>query len=248
MDTGTGGGTLVARLRDALRAAIADGTYPPGGKLPSEAQLCREHGVSRTVVREAVAALRADGLVQPRQGAGVFVLQPQEPVEAPFRDIDFDRVSSMIELLELRTAVEAEAAALAALRRSPAQEERILDGHNEVQSLASAGKSTADADYRLHLAIADATNNPRFRDFLSMMGPGVIPRRALKPRRRGAGVAGLPQGAGRGTRADRLGNSRRRRRQAPGSPCANTSRAASPGTARCCAAASGPDRSAERSA
>jgi DNA-binding FadR family transcriptional regulator len=174
-------GTLVARLRDALKLEIERGGYAPGDRLPSEAQLCHEHGVSRTVVREAVAALRADGLVEPRQGAGVFVLAPRAPVDEPFKDIDFDRVSSMIELLELRTAVEVEAAGLASLRRSPAQEEQIMECFRKVQRLSASGESTADADFALHLAIADATNNPRFRDFLSMIGPSVIPRRALRP-------------------------------------------------------------------
>ena len=98
------------------------GQFPPGSRLPSEAQLTEAHGVSRTVVREAIAALRADRLVEARQGAGVFVLEAEVPAPTPLflRNIDHERVSSMIELLELRTAVEVEAAGLAALRRSPA--------------------------------------------------------------------------------------------------------------------------------
>ena len=98
------GRTLVETVRDALRQQIAAGTYPPGSRLPSEAQMTRDFEVSRTVVREAVASLRADGLVEPRQGAGVFVLAPPAPVDLPFQNIDFVRISSMIELLELRTA------------------------------------------------------------------------------------------------------------------------------------------------
>ena len=110
--TETGAGTLVQRLGDTLRKAIAAGQFPPGSKLPSEAQLSEAHGVSRTVVREAIASLRADRLVEARQGAGVFVLTPQDPPPAPLLigNIDLARVSSMIELLELRTAVEVEAA------------------------------------------------------------------------------------------------------------------------------------------
>ena len=76
--------------------------------------------MSRTVVREAIASLRADRLVEAKQGAGVFVLEPQAVVQSPLlslQNIDPERVSSMIEVLELRTAVEVEAAGLAALRR-----------------------------------------------------------------------------------------------------------------------------------
>ncbi|WP_234990362.1 FadR/GntR family transcriptional regulator [Aquimixticola soesokkakensis] len=175
----TAGKTLVVTVRDALRAQIESGTYQPGNRLPSEAQLTREFDVSRTVVREAIAALRADRLVEPRQGAGIFVLDPPQSHDLPFQNIDFVRISSMIELLELRTAVEVEAAALAATRRSPSQEENIIDCYRDLGNLAKAGAPTSQADFALHLAIADATNNPRFREFLSMIGPSVIPRRAL---------------------------------------------------------------------
>ena len=173
------GRTLVETVREALRDQISAGRYPPGTRLPSEAQMTQEFSVSRTVIREAIASLRADGLVEPRQGAGVFVLAPPAPVDLPFQNIDFVRISSMIELLELRTAVEAEAAALAAQRRSPAQEERIIGCLREVDRAANAGELTVEADFALHLAIAEATNNPRFGDFLSMIGSNLIPRKVL---------------------------------------------------------------------
>jgi DNA-binding FadR family transcriptional regulator len=176
------GGTLTARLGERLRTAIVEGEFPPGSKLPSEAQLGKSHGVSRTVVREAIASLRADRLVDTRQGAGVFVLEPPEgvvPSSLSFRNLDPARVSSMIEVLELRTAVEVESAGLAALRRSPLQEEVILDRHDAVRACLEAGTSSSEADFALHLAIAEATNNPRFRDFLTMVGSSIIPRAAL---------------------------------------------------------------------
>lgn len=172
-DRPAAGRTLVETVRDALREQIAAGAYPPGSRLPSEAQMTKEFGVSRTVIREAVASLRADGLVAPRQGAGDFVLAPPTPVDLPFQNIDFLRISSMIELLELCTAVEAEAAALAA------QEEKLRGCLREVDRAAAAGEPTMEADFALHLAIAEATNNPRFGDFLSMIGSNLIPRKAL---------------------------------------------------------------------
>jgi GntR family transcriptional regulator, transcriptional repressor for pyruvate dehydrogenase complex len=175
--------TLATQLSDTLRQAIAEGQFSPGSRLPSEAQLTLTHGVSRTVVREAIAALRADKLVEARQGAGVFVLQ-STPAPQPFNlslgHIDLARVSQMIELLELRTAVEVESAGLAALRRSPAQEEVIFDRHYAVRSCLEAHQPTSEADFALHLAIADATNNPRFREFLTMVGRNFIPRAALR--------------------------------------------------------------------
>jgi len=176
---GSAAGTLTTRLADELRRAIAGGQFPPGSRLPSEAQLTEAHGVSRTVVREAIAALRADRLVEARQGAGVFVLDVASP-GLLLKNVDHDRVSSMIELLELRTAVEVEAAGLAALRRSPAQEEVIIERHFAVRACLEASLPTSEADFALHIAIAEATNNPRFREFLAMIGKNVIPRAALR--------------------------------------------------------------------
>lgn len=173
------GRTLVTKVRDALLEQIEGGAYSPGDRLPSEAKLTEEFSVSRTVVREAIASLRADGLVEPRQGAGIFVLAPPAVTALPFRNVDPARVSSMIEILELRTAVEAEAAALAAQRRSPAQEEAIIEAYRAFSRQTSLGEASADADFALHLAIADATNNPRFREFLTLAGTTVIPRRSL---------------------------------------------------------------------
>jgi GntR family transcriptional repressor for pyruvate dehydrogenase complex len=171
--------TLVVQVRDALRARIAEGEFKPGDRLPSEARLTEGFGVSRTVVREAIAALRSDGLVEPRQGAGVFVLPPPPPDDLAFQNVDPARVSSLIEMLELRTAVEGDAAAFAALRRSPAQEEAIIEAFQHFRQLALAGQPTSDADFAFHMAVAEAANNPRFAEFLRLTGTALIPRSAV---------------------------------------------------------------------
>jgi len=104
-------GELVVRLTDD----ITSGKIPPGSRLPTEQEMIAATGVSRTVVREAVAALRADGLVVTRQGVGAFVA---DHVRRPFR-VDFDESSSLrdvLNVMELRTGVEVEAAGLAAER------------------------------------------------------------------------------------------------------------------------------------
>ena len=173
-------GNLVAKVSSELKRSIRAGDFRTGEKLPSEAKLTEAFGVSRTVVREAIAALRSDGLVEARQGAGVFVRETPAVDGLPFQNLDYERISSVIEVLELRTGVEVEAAGLAAIRRSPQQEEAIIACHHQVLAQLEAGEATSEADFGLHLAIADATNNPRFREFLSMIGNGVIPRAALQ--------------------------------------------------------------------
>lgn len=172
--------SLVGLVSKELRRAILGGEIEVGNKLPSEAGLTEKYEVSRTVVREAIASLRADGLVEARQGAGVFVINNQTGTENPFQAIDPDKISSIIEILELRTAVEVEAAGLAAIRRSPAQEEAILERCDDISDLIEKSLPTTEADFAFHLAIADATNNPRFREFLEVMGRSVIPRTSLQ--------------------------------------------------------------------
>lgn len=173
-------GNLVAEVVGQLRGQIESGTFVVGDKLPSEARLTDAFSVSRTVIREAIATLRADGLVEPRQGAGVFVLEPAGPEARPFQVVDVDKISSIIEVLELRTAVEMEAAALAAVRRSPAQEEEIYHAEAQIRAQAQRGEPTTEADFRFHRAVALATNNPRFVEFLDVMGQTVIPRSNLE--------------------------------------------------------------------
>lgn len=173
-------GTMVVDLIAELRQRITSGEFPVGSRLPSEARLCAEAGVSRTVVREAVAALRADGLLQPRQGSGVYVTAPPEETPMPFRDVDPSRVSSVIEILELRTALEAEAAALAATRRSARQEEEILSRYEAMESLVATGETSVEADFAFHVAVAQGSNNSRFEECLALIGPGAIPRQAIR--------------------------------------------------------------------
>lgn len=178
--TAAKGVTLVTQISDALRAMISRDELKPGDKLPSEARISELYGVSRTVVREAIAALRADGLVEPRRGAGVFVMEQMTSAAKPFQGVDHARISSIIELIELRAAVESEAAALAAIRRSAAQEEAIIERHHQVLACIDAGMPTVDADFALHKAITEATNNSRFAEFMDLIGPNAIPRASLQ--------------------------------------------------------------------
>jgi GntR family transcriptional regulator, transcriptional repressor for pyruvate dehydrogenase complex len=181
---GKGSGSLVAKVEESLRQAIVSGDYAPGDRLPSEIELTEAHGVSRTVIREAVTALRCDGLVEVRQGAGIFVLRPTPAPAAPPR-LDRAGLSSDLEVLEIRTPLEIEAAGLAALRRSPAQEEAIFDCHARLLDRIEANESIREADLALHMAIAAATNNPLFTQFLEMHGPAIIPQSKVVSDNRG---------------------------------------------------------------
>ncbi|KJF69114.1 FadR/GntR family transcriptional regulator [Rhizobium nepotum] len=172
--------SLAAKISSALRRDLSEGVFRPGDRLPSESALTREYSVSRTVVREAIAILRADGLVEARKGAGVFAIETKPAKEVPFNDLAVGRISSVIELLELRTVFEVESAGLAASRRSAVQVETIVDAHRRVGDCLSAGLPTRDADFEFHLAIAQATQNRRFPEFLQLIRSGIIPRGELQ--------------------------------------------------------------------
>lgn len=164
---------LTSDLVGALRADIVEGRISPGDRLPSESALIARHGVSRTVVREAVARLQAEGLIHTRRGSGSFVLVPPSPEHSgthrPARTLQ-----ERVELLEFRTAVECEAAALAASRRTPAQ---LAALETALENFEAAGGNPAAAlgfDYAFHHAVAEASGNPYLADALQNLGPAMI--------------------------------------------------------------------------
>jgi GntR family transcriptional repressor for pyruvate dehydrogenase complex len=170
---------LTRRLFEQLADEIKSGRLRPGARLPTEQALTRAARVSRTVVREAVAALRAEGLVVTRQGVGAFV--SAEPQRAPFR-IEPERMQTLEDILgvmELRLGVEIESAGLAAERASKAQLRAILNALEAIEAASAAGRSAVDEDLEFHRAIAEATGNPEFARFLQFIGGHLIPRRTV---------------------------------------------------------------------
>src|SRR3569623_666252 len=89
----------------------------PGDKLPPADQLCRQFAVSRTVVREAVASLKAEGRLRSLRGSGVYVADPRMRATSPMFMAAPQEIGEVLELMEFRIAVEVEAAGLAAERR-----------------------------------------------------------------------------------------------------------------------------------
>ena len=169
-------GEVVKRLADAIRG----GWLEPGARLPTEQELMAALGVSRTVVREAVAALRADGLVTTRQGSGAFVAADTSRV--PFR-IDPEGLSSIddvLEVMELRLAVEVEAAALAAERIAPARLAPIRRALRAVEVALRKGGGAIEEDFAFHRAVAGASGNSRIAELLEFLGRHVIPRQSVR--------------------------------------------------------------------
>jgi GntR family transcriptional repressor for pyruvate dehydrogenase complex len=175
---------LSRELFEQLADEIKSGRLAPGERLPTEHAMTRAARVSRTVVREAVAALRAEGLVVTRQGVGAFV--SAEPQRAPFR-IDLNKLDDVLNVMELRLGVEVESAGLAAERATRAQVRAMAAALEAIERAAEQGGSAVDEDLEFHRAIAGATGNLEFVRFLQFIGRHLIPRRT---------VSGLPEQMG----------------------------------------------------
>ncbi len=171
--------SLALDLVDALGARIRSGELEPGARLPTEASVMQEFGVSRTVVREALSKLQAAGLVHTRHGIGSFVVAPVR--EAGFR-IDphhLETVRDVIAVLELRMGVETEAAALAAQRRTEQNLVVMRAALAAFDKAVRAGRDAVAADVRFHGEIARATQNTHFAGLLGSLGAKIIPRARL---------------------------------------------------------------------
>jgi DNA-binding FadR family transcriptional regulator len=154
-------GQLYEQIAGRLRDEIAAGALPPGARLPSERDLARALEVGRPSVREAIAALKNDGLVETRAGAGTFVTAdaPALLLDAPAASPD----TSVTALLEARAELEPAIAALAARRgeRDP-ELEALLESMSGVASLGdpAARARWRDGDRAFHRRLAALTGNP----------------------------------------------------------------------------------------
>lgn len=165
---------LAQAVIDELRQQIEGGVLGAGARLPTEPQLEAQFDVSRTVVREAIAELRAAGLVTPIQGKGMFVTDGIGHIHLTPTEIQ--SIPQTLEMLEFRIAVETEAAAIAAYRRSAQQETDIRSAHQSLVAKVESSEATIDADFAFHEAVARAANNRHFIDALHRFGSRSIPR------------------------------------------------------------------------
>lgn len=173
---------LTDRVKLDLLRLIEAGGLKPGDKLPPADRLCERFSVSRTVIREAIASLKAEGRLRSLRGSGVYVVKPPENGAGFLRFMaPPQEIGDVLDFIEFRIGVEIEAAALAAERRIEvhllhmAQAMSQFRQHKQDNSLASG------ADRAFHRAIAEATNNNRFSMFIDDMGERLIPRRMLNP-------------------------------------------------------------------
>lgn len=170
---------LTEEMAARLRTKIAAGQLAPGTRLPTEQDLMQALRVSRTVVREAVAALKAEGLVTTRQGSGAFVAADQGRRGFRIDPHGLGSLDDVLHILDLRLAIEVQAAVLASERATAASLRAIRKAHDGFAAAIGRGESAIDEDFGFHRAIADATANPHFGNLLQFLGHFIIPRQSI---------------------------------------------------------------------
>lgn len=164
--------SLAQRVVAGLKDKIFAGDLPPGHKLPSEAELIDEFGVSRTVVREAVTRLRAEGLLETFQGRGSFVLAVPAPSSFTVESSALRTHRDVLDMIDFRLGVESETAALAAARINPAGQKTITAALDAF--VAAAPADAVEADYLFHRAVAAVSGNRFCLELLDSLGPMMI--------------------------------------------------------------------------
>lgn len=162
-------GPVVPQVESLLRERLRAGHWKPGERLPNEVQLAAEIGVGRSSVREAVRLLARDGLLDVRHGSGTFVAVP--PADSP----DVTRLlrrARLLEVYEVRRALEVEAARLAAQRVRPEDIGRLRAGlHKRQELLGAEPAALLDADLAFHRAIVELSGNVLLLDLFAAAQP-----------------------------------------------------------------------------
>ena len=166
--------SLAQQLVLELSQKIISGELPAGSKLPTEQAFTEERGVSRTVVREAMSRLQAEGLVETRRGIGTFVVDAIRPGELQDGLQDSGDAHDAVAITELRLSLEVEAAALAARRVTPEQLQVIRHALEKANQVGLRHKDCAAIEFDFHLQIALCTGNRFFCDAMTHMSKALI--------------------------------------------------------------------------
>ena len=162
----------------SIIGAIEGGQLMPGDQLPTEAELSKRFGVARTVVREAISLLRYDGMVDSRRGTGVFVMDASQRSSFRISPACFEKRKQIVQLLQLRTGVQAGASALAASARTTEQMKDIEIAFMRMAAADGLGPGVAleervDSELLLYRQITEASNNPYYVEVVNMIEANI---------------------------------------------------------------------------
>lgn len=179
--TQEGARPLPDEIAASINTRVQRGELLPGDRLPSERELCELHGVSRSVVREALSQLKSDGIIETRRGSGAYVLERDQRQSFRMQDVAIDERDSLALVMELIVTVEVAATRLAAQRRTPEDLKMIRRALIGMEYEIANDRLGDEQDFAFHQAIVEATHNPHFIALSSHLEQGA--RRVIRQAR-----------------------------------------------------------------
>ena len=165
--------SLPEEVTTVILRQIEDGDFKLGEVLPSEQSLAVMFNVSRTVVREALARLKSEGVIQSKRGSGPVVCAL--PNSRGGYDLpDVSSVEERIGVIEFRFILEGEAAAFAALRCTEEQLTAMDIYLRKMREAVENGTSGLMADYQFHCLLAEASHNDYVSSFLKFLSSKIL--------------------------------------------------------------------------
>lgn len=171
---------LVANAVSAVRELISVPAYSIGARLPSEADLAERIGVSRPVLRQALAVLKQEGLIESRRGSGTYTAGKSPSIFAmtnPPTTLSFGNPETLGDLedcMRFRMVIESSAAGIAARRADLLAISRIRDAVQMMESGQSKENSVLETDLAFHRAVAAATHSRYYVMTLETLMPHVL--------------------------------------------------------------------------
>lgn len=167
---------------DQIKIAIEKGRIKPGDKLPSERSLAEKLDVSRTSVKEAITVLESSGIVTVRPGVGMFLNNDSQGVLIDkFSKIIDQQTFDFVNLIEMRQAIEGDAAYYAALRITDEQKEKLTKIYKKLIHSQQQSKEAIEEDYQFHVMIVEAANNSIMLETMHVIAQKIM--RGLKESR-----------------------------------------------------------------
>ncbi|MDQ6435272.1 FadR/GntR family transcriptional regulator [Mesorhizobium sp. LHD-90] len=159
------------QVMHALADYVDRAALKAGDRLPTERELMAALSVGRSTIREALGRFEALGVTETRKGSGTYLLKPISAgtIHMPLSFDAAELRDALLQTLEVRRGIEAEASMVAARRRTRADIGTIEEKLDEMERVHLAKGTSGPEDLAFHLAIYDATHNPLFRQFLEQM-------------------------------------------------------------------------------
>lgn len=154
---------------EQIKQSIERGELKSGDKLPGERDLAEELSVSRATVREAMSVLEATRIVKVLPGVGIFLEEnPNKDLIARMDEIGQTGNDNLTQLLEVRLALESQAAYLAATRRTDADLQALGEAYERLKLSVDRNEVAAEEDFRFHMAVVDAAYNPMLQEAVKL--------------------------------------------------------------------------------